>query len=62
MKALSIVTGPFIVISCAMSAGSQQARRGGTSQRLRRRHADGAARGIELAAQMRCAGKVEPAG
>ena len=25
MKALSIVTGPFIVISCAMSAGSQQA-------------------------------------
>ena len=33
MKALSIVTGPFIVISCAMSAGSQQARRGGTSQR-----------------------------
>ena len=32
MKALSIVTGPFIVISCAMSAGSQQAR-GGTSQR-----------------------------
>ncbi|MNT00950.1 hypothetical protein D3C72_1354000 [compost metagenome] len=32
-KALSIVTGPRMVISCARPAGTQQARRGGTSQR-----------------------------